>query len=99
MPQKTKTKILATIGPSSSTPEILEKLMDAGADAFRFNFSHGSHADHKERYELVRKIAKKKNQHITIVADMQGPKLRVGEFKDGKVLLREGQHFTLDLKK
>lgn len=99
MPQKTKTKILATIGPSSSTREMIEKLIDAGVDGFRFNFSHGTHAEHKERYELVRKLAKEKNQHISILADMQGPKLRVGEFKDGKVYLKEGEHFTLDLDK
>lgn len=99
MPQKTRTKILATVGPASSSAEQLEKLIDAGADAFRFNFSHGSHADHKLRYDTVRKLAKEKNRHITIVADLQGPKLRVGDFKDGKVLLQEGANFTLDLDK
>lgn len=99
MPQKTRTKILATIGPSSSSREQLSKLIDAGADAFRFNFSHGTHAEHKERYEIVRKLAKEKNVHITIVADLQGPKLRVGEFKDGKVLLKEGARFVLDMEK
>lgn len=99
MPQKTRTKILATIGPSSASKERIEKLIDAGADAFRFNFSHGTHDEHKERYNIVRKLAKDKNLHITIVADMQGPKLRVGEFKDGKIELKTGQKFTLDLDK
>lgn len=99
MPQKTKTKILATIGPSSSTREQIEKLMDAGIDGFRFNFSHGTHEEHKERYDIVRKLAKEKNMHVAILADMQGPKLRVGEFKDGKVYLKDGSNFTLDLDK
>lgn len=99
MPQKTRTKILATIGPSSASKESIEQLIDAGADAFRFNFSHGTHDEHKERYNTVRKLAKDKNLHITIVADMQGPKLRVGEFKDGKIELKNGQKFTLDLDK
>lgn len=72
MPQKTHTKILATIGPSSASKEQIEKLIDAGCDAFRFNFSHGTHAEHKERFEIVRKLSKEKNRHITLVADMQG---------------------------
>ena len=71
MPQKTHTKILATIGPSSASKEQIEKLIDAGCDAFRFNFSHGTHAEHKERFEIVRKLSKEKNRHITLVADMQ----------------------------
>ena len=65
MPQKTHTKILATIGPSSASKEQIEKLIDAGCDAFRFNFSHGTHAEHKERFEIVRKLSKEKNRHIT----------------------------------
>ena len=97
MPQQTKTKILATIGPASASKEQIEKLLDAGVDGFRFNFSHGTHAEHKERYELVRKLAKAKKRHVSILADMQGPKLRVGDFKDGQVLLKEGQDFILDL--
>ena len=99
MPQKTKTKILATIGPSSSTREQIEKLIDAGVDGFRFNFSHGTHEEHKERYDIVRKLEKEKKVHISILADMQGPKLRVGEFKDDKVFLKEGQSFVLDMDK
>lgn len=97
MPQKTRTKILATIGPSTATREKIEQLIDAGADAFRFNFSHGTHAEHKERYNIVRKLAKEKNLHITIVADMQGPKLRVGLFKNDKIELKNGQKFVLDM--
>ncbi len=99
MPQKTKTNILATIGPSSASREIIEKLIDAGADAFRFNFSHGTHAEHKQRYDIVRKLSKEKGLHITLVADLQGPKLRVGEFKNGKVFLKNGQKFMFDMEK
>lgn len=72
MPLQTKTKILATIGPSSASKEQIEKLLDAGVDGFRFNFSHGTHEEHKERYEIVRKLAKAKNMHVSILADMQG---------------------------
>ena len=99
MPSNTNTKILATIGPASATKEVLSKLIDAGADAFRFNFSHGTHEEHKERFELVRKLSKAKGKHISIVADMQGPKLRVGTFEKGEVTLKAGQDFTLDLDK
>ncbi len=97
MPQNTNTKILATIGPATASKEILSKLIDAGADAFRFNFSHGTHEEHQERYKIVRELSKKKNRHISIVADMQGPKLRVGRFQNGAVTLKASQNFTLDL--
>lgn len=99
MPQKTYTKILATVGPSSESKEKLSKLIDAGADAFRFNFSHGTHADHKERYNMVRKLEKEKGVHISIVADLQGPKLRVGDFRNGSVVLKEKAKFRLDMSK
>lgn len=98
MPQDTRTKILATIGPATATKEKLEQLIDAGADAFRFNFSHGTQAEHKERFKLVRKISKEKNVRISVLADLQGPKLRVGEFKDGKIMLEKGAKFVLDMK-
>ena len=99
MPSNTNTKILATIGPASTTKEVLSKLIDAGADAFRFNFSHGTHEEHKERFDIVRELSKAKGKHISIVADMQGPKLRVGTFEKGEVTLKKGQDFTLDLDK
>ena len=97
MPLDTHTKILATIGPSSATKEEIAKLIDAGADAFRINFSHGTHAEHKERIKIIRSLEKEKGRLISILADLQGPKLRVGDFKDGKVLLTEGQKFVLDM--
>ena len=97
MPENTHTKILATVGPATATKEMLEKLVDAGVDAFRFNFSHGTHEEHAERYNVVRRISESKGRHIAVIADMQGPKLRVGHFKDGKVMLKTGQKFVLDL--
>lgn len=98
MPQNTRTKIIATIGPSTASKEKLEQLIDAGADAFRFNFSHGTHAEHKARFKLVRKISKEKNVRISVLADLQGPKLRVGVFANDKVILEKGQKFVLDMK-
>lgn len=97
MPYNTRTKILATVGPATASREMLEKLVDAGADAFRFNFSHGTHEEHAERYNIVREISEAKNRHISIIADLQGPKLRVGHFADGKVLLKAGNRFILDM--
>ena len=97
MPQDTHTKILATIGPSSATREQISRLIDAGADAFRVNFSHGTHEEHRERVKIIRELEKEKGRFISILADMQGPKLRVGIFKDEKVLLKEGQKFVLDM--
>jgi pyruvate kinase len=98
MPIDTHTKILATVGPSTASEEMLEKLVQSGADAFRFNFSHGTHEEHAERYEIVRRLAEKYDRHLTIIADLQGPKLRIGTFKKDKVLLQNGQKFTLDMK-
>ncbi len=99
MPNDTRTKILCTLGPASNTEEKIRELIDAGVDGVRLNFSHGTHEEHQKIYEIVRRVAKEKGIRITIVADMQGPKLRIGTFKDGKVLLKKGQKFTLDMKK
>ena len=98
MPFGTHTKILATIGPSSATKEKIAELIDGGADAFRINFSHGTYDEHKERIKIIRKLEKEKGKVIAILADMQGPKLRVGNFKEEKVWLEEGQRFTFDMK-
>jgi pyruvate kinase len=97
MRRQRNAKILATLGPSSSTPERIEALFKAGADAFRFNFSHGTHEQHAARYDAVRAIEAASGRPIAIVMDLQGPKLRVGEFHDGRVALSVGQHFQLDL--
>ncbi len=90
-------KILATLGPSSSTAGQIKALFDAGADAFRFNFSHGSHEDHQARYDIVRAVEAAVGRPISIVMDLQGPKLRVGRFEKGKVELVAGNRFRLDL--
>ncbi|MGI4850994.1 MAG: pyruvate kinase [Janthinobacterium lividum] len=91
------TKILATLGPSSTSFEAIEKLFLAGADNFRLNFSHGAHEDHQQRYDMIRQIEAKHGRPIGVVADLQGPKLRVGTFKDEKIHLKQGDHFKLDL--
>ncbi len=92
-----RTKIVATLGPASSTPEMMAALFAAGADVFRLNFSHGSHADHAARIEMIRALEKKFSRPIAILADVQGPKLRVGQFQSGRVQLQTGQPFVLDM--
>jgi pyruvate kinase len=92
-----RTKIIATIGPASSTPEMLAHLFRAGADLFRLNFSHGTHQDHAARIAMIRTLEKEFNRPIGILADVQGPKLRVGYFQGGRVQLQTGAEFTLDL--
>lgn len=99
MPLNTRTKILATLGPSSNSELKIEELIDAGVDGFRLNFSHGTHEEHKIMYDRIRKVSKAKGTHTAVVADLQGPKLRIGKFKDGKVLLNKGQKFSFDMKK
>jgi len=90
-------KIVATLGPASSSEELIRKLFVAGVDMFRLNFSHGTHADHKERFETVRRIGREFNRPIGILADLQGPKLRVGTFAPGGITLLPGAMFRLDL--
>lgn len=97
MQRHRKAKILATLGPSSSEPEVLMRLFDAGADAFRLNFSHGSHDDHRARYFAIRELERKVDRPIGILADLQGPKLRVGVLRGGGVELEAGAPFRLDL--
>jgi hypothetical protein len=93
-----KTKQLATLGPASSTFEMIEKLFLAGADVFRLNFSHGEHAQKKELLDIIRRVEAKYDHPIAILGDLQGPKLRVGTFgnPDGEYLVR-GQAFRFDL--
>ncbi|GAB3489387.1 pyruvate kinase [Marinomonas epiphytica] len=92
-----RTKIVATLGPASSSPEMIEKLILAGANVFRLNFSHGQPEDHINRAEVVRAMAKKNNRHVAILGDLQGPKIRIARFKDTKVELEEGATFILDV--
>jgi len=92
------TKQLATLGPASNSVEMIEKLFLSGADIFRLNFSHGEHAEKARLVDMIRSVEKKYNHPICILADLQGPKLRVGIFEDDKVVLVTGQKFTFDLK-
>ena len=95
-PRGRKVKILATIGPASRSPEMLERLVRAGADAFRLNMSHGVHADHEAAVYAIRALEKQFARPIAILADLQGPKLRVGTFRDGHAVIRHSGHFVLD---
>jgi pyruvate kinase len=90
------TKIVATLGPASSESAVLERMIRAGVDVVRLNFSHGVAADHEKRAALVKELASKTGRTVAILCDLQGPKIRVGKFKDGKVTLEKGQHFVLD---
>lgn len=92
-----KVKIIATLGPETEDLDSIERLYLAGADVFRLNFSHADHAVHKGRCDNIRKIEEKYNEPIAILADLQGPKLRVGTFANEKELLKEGETFRLDL--
>ena len=90
------TKIVATLGPASSDPEVLERLLRAGVDVVRLNFSHGTAQDHIDRAALVRRVAERVGKPVALMADLQGPKIRVGKFADGKVDLKPGSGFVLD---
>jgi pyruvate kinase len=99
VPRSRKVRILATLGPASSSRAMILKLAKAGADAFRINMSHGSHKDHGKLIETIRSLEKELDRPTTILVDLQGPKLRVGQFRDGSALLENGQTFTLDRRK
>ena len=90
------TKIVATLGPASSDPAVLERMFRAGVDVVRLNFSHGTAEDHLKRADMVKEIARKIGRTVAIMCDLQGPKIRVGKFKDGKITLEKGQRFVLD---
>jgi pyruvate kinase len=90
------TKIVSTLGPASSEPALLEQMIRAGVNVVRLNFSHGKAQDHIDRAQLVREAAQRAGCEVAIMADLQGPKIRVGKFADNKVLLVTGQTFVLD---
>ena len=90
-------KIVATLGPASADRATIEALIHAGADVFRLNFSHGTHADHKARLDTIRAVETDLGRPIGVLLDLQGPKLRVGTFANGPVNLVEGAAFRLDL--
>ncbi len=90
------TKIVATLGPATSSPEVLERLIEAGVDVVRMNFSHGTVEDHQNRARMVREIGARYGKQIGILADLQGPKIRVGKFAENKITLKSGDKFILD---
>src|SRR5690349_21658025 len=90
------TKIVATLGPASSDPALLEQMIQAGVNVVRLNFSHGTAQDHIDRANLVREAAQRAGREVALMADLQGPKIRVGKFAEGKVLLEPGMKFVLD---
>ena len=91
-----RTKIVVTLGPSLDDPHVLERVILAGAVVFRANFSHGDISLHESRIQSVREIAARHEKIVSIIVDLQGPKIRIGRFKNNKILLKENQHFTLD---
>ncbi len=94
-----KTKIVATLGPASSSHSVIKGLFEAGVNVFRLNFSHGTHETHKKNTYIIRKIEQEFDETVGIIMDLQGPKIRLGSFEDGQVILRNGSKFILDLQK
>lgn len=90
-----KTKIICTVGPASETEAILSEIIEAGMNVSRHNFSHGDHAEHKVRIEMVQRLAKKHNKHIGVMLDTKGPEIRTGKFEPKKVELKAGAEFTV----
>jgi len=94
-----KARIVCTLGPSTSTLEVLEAMVRAGMDVARFNFSHGTHDDHRRRADLLRKAAKRAGRAVAILQDVQGPKIRLGEFEGGSCQVEAGQRVTVTTRK
>src|SRR5262245_25390564 len=90
-----RTKIVATVGPASRSPEMLSALIAAGVNVFRLNFSHGTHAEHAEVFARIRAVAAAAKEPIAVLADLCGPKIRVGKFEGGQVLLAPGSTVTV----
>lgn len=93
-----RTKIVATIGPATNTPDVLKALIKAGATTLRLNFSHGTHEEHQRNIRLIRQTAFELNQPVGILQDLQGPKIRLGRFEGGPIVLNKGDRFTLTSK-
>ena len=89
-------KIVATLGPASSDESTIRALFEAGADVFRFNFSHGSHSEHQARYNIVRAVEQETGRPIAVLADLQGPKLRIGDLAGGEITLGLGDTLRLE---
>ena len=97
MRRNRKAKIVATLGPASSDPAMLKKLFMAGADVFRLNFSHGTHEDHKKRYDAIRALEIEVGRPIGILQDLQGPKIRIGTLKASPIRLENGSMVRFQL--
>lgn len=97
MHRKRNAKIVATLGPASADRATIQALFEAGADVFRLNFSHGTHEDHRQRLDTIREIERDAGRPIGVLLDLQGPKLRLGTFANGPIVLKEGERFRLDL--
>ena len=97
MKRSRNARIVATLGPASDSPERIRALAEAGADVFRLNFSHGSHAEHAERLAAIRRVEQELGRPIGVLMDLQGPKLRVGRIEGGRVELQEGAALRLDM--
>jgi pyruvate kinase len=91
-----RTKIVATLGPATDDPKILDKLIEAGVDVVRLNFSHDRHEVHAKRAEAARERCQAHGKHVGVIVDLQGPKIRIGKFKNGPVTLAEGDKFIID---
>src|SRR3989442_16000624 len=89
------TKIIATLGPSSRNEGVLRGLMEAGANAFRLNFSYGRREEHEHAVSLVRRLSLEAGRHVAVIQDLQGPKIRVGQIEAGLVAVNAGEHVTL----
>ena len=92
-----RTKILATLGPATDDPKVIDELIGAGVDVVRLNLSHGTHEDHKRRAEIVRDRARASGRQVGVLLDLQGPKIRIGKFKNDSITLKEGDSFILDV--
>ena len=97
MKRQRNAKIIATLGPSSSDPQVIRQLFDAGVDVFRLNFSHGSQSDHLQRLTAIRALERESGRPIGVLLDLQGPKLRLGTFEGGSAELLAGGSFRLDM--
>ena len=93
-----RTKIIATIGPASSSKKILHEIILSGVDAIRLNFSHGSHKYHKKVIQMVRALSEEMNTPISIIQDLQGPKIRIGKIKGSEIELKEGEELRIHSK-
>src|SRR5579884_2010365 len=92
-----RTRMVCTLGPASRSPDKVEALARAGADVFRLNFSHGSHDDHQKTFDVIREVEKIVDRPLGVLADLQGPKFRLGTFAAGRIAVRQGQAIRLDL--